>query len=80
MTLLSSCANEQQSDLTAETQQGKILATVPPSQGIVKVRQKLCPNLRVFWGAGPALGFAEEMKWAEKSIAQLQSGSAQSTR
>jgi threonine dehydrogenase-like Zn-dependent dehydrogenase len=25
------------------------------------MRQELCPNLRVFWGAGPALGFAEEM-------------------
>jgi L-iditol 2-dehydrogenase len=23
--------------------------------------QELCPNLRVFWGAGPALGFAQEM-------------------
>lgn len=25
------------------------------------MKQELCPNLRVFWGAGPALGFAEEM-------------------
>jgi len=25
------------------------------------MRQELCPNLRVFWGSGPALGFAEEM-------------------
>lgn len=25
------------------------------------MRQELCPNLRVFWGAGPGLGFAEEM-------------------
>ncbi len=25
------------------------------------MQQELCPNLRVFWGAGPALGFAEEM-------------------
>jgi L-iditol 2-dehydrogenase len=25
------------------------------------MRQEFCPNLRVFWGAGPALGFAEEM-------------------
>jgi L-iditol 2-dehydrogenase len=25
------------------------------------MQQELCPNLRVFWGAGPGLGFAEEM-------------------
>ena len=25
------------------------------------MRQEFCPNLRVFWGVGPALGFAEEM-------------------
>lgn len=25
------------------------------------MRQELCPNLRVFWGAGPTLGFAQEM-------------------
>lgn len=25
------------------------------------MRQELCTDLRVFWGAGPALGFAEEM-------------------
>jgi threonine dehydrogenase-like Zn-dependent dehydrogenase len=25
------------------------------------MRQEFCPNLRVFWNAGPALGFAEEM-------------------
>ena len=25
------------------------------------MQQELCPNLRVFWNAGPALGFAEEM-------------------
>lgn len=25
------------------------------------MRQEFCPNLRVFWGAGPGLGFAEEM-------------------
>jgi L-iditol 2-dehydrogenase len=25
------------------------------------MKQELCPHLRVFWGAGPALGFAQEM-------------------
>lgn len=25
------------------------------------MQQELCPNLRVFWNAGPSLGFAEEM-------------------
>lgn len=25
------------------------------------MRQEFCPNLRVFWGAGPGLGFADEM-------------------